>query len=38
MFKKDEKIFLISLSIMILLYILPIILADRLYIDDILRS
>ncbi|CAH5607908.1 hypothetical protein AI3013V2_1064 [Enterobacter cloacae] len=38
MFKKDEKIFLISLSIMILLYISPIILADRLYIDDILRS
>lgn len=38
MLKQDEKIFIISLSIMILLYISPIILADRLYIDDILRS
>ncbi|HBL4909037.1 glucosyltransferase domain-containing protein [Enterobacter hormaechei] len=37
-FNNKDKGFLIVLSCMILLYILPIILADRLYIDDILRS
>ena len=33
-----ERKFVIILSLLLLVYIIPIILADRLYIDDILRS
>ncbi|EHB7665327.1 hypothetical protein JV483_003254 [Escherichia coli] len=33
-----DKKFIITLALLMLVYILPIILADRLYIDDILRS
>lgn len=33
-----DKKFIITLALLLLVYILPIILADRLYIDDILRS
>lgn len=37
-FNRNDRIFLLILSAMLLAYIIPIILADRLYIDDILRS